>query len=146
MRDKITIGSTAKKIAVNDAGEYIVLDARDQRFMTELLDLVQNFKGMEQVYQDGLDKINAMPTDTEEQRVAKCAAACKFNSDVCEDLRQRVDKLFKDDVCRKVFGPITPGVYEFAQFFEQLAPIVKQAQEERAARIRKYTDRYHRKE
>ncbi len=146
MSEKISIGSTAKKIAVNDAGEYISFDARDQAFMTELLDLVQNFKGMEQVYQEGLDRINAMPTGTEEERVAKCAAACKFNSDVCEDLRQRVDKLFKDDVCRKVFGPITPGIYEFAEFFEQLAPIVKQAQEERAARIRKYTARYHRKE
>lgn len=140
---KISVGSTAKKIAVNDAGEYITIDARDQAFMTGLLDLVQDFKSMEGTYQEGLDKVNAMPTGTEEDRVAKCAAACTFNSEVCEGLRERVDKLFKDDVCRKVFGPITPGIYEFAEFFEQLAPIVKQAQAERLARIRKYTDRYH---
>jgi len=140
---KISVVRGEKRIEVNDQGEYIILPLGDQAFMSGLIGLVQSFKGMESSYQAGFDKINAMPTSTEAEQIDKCAAACKFNTEVCDELREKVDSLFKDEVCRKVFGPITPGLYEFAQFFNQLAPFVQKAQEERFAHIRKYTDRYH---
>lgn len=140
---KISVDRGEKRIEVNDQGEYITLPLGDQAFMSGLMSLVQSFRGMESTYQAEFDKINTMPTLTEAERVDKCAAACKFNAEVCEEMREKVDSLFKDEVCRKVFGPITPGLYEFAQFFNQLAAFVKKAQEERFARIRKYTERYH---
>lgn len=114
--------------------------------MSALMDLVQDFKGMESTYQAGFDKINAMPTSTEAEQVERCAAACKFNAEVCGELQKKVDTLFGDGACRKVFGPGTPGLFEFAQFFNQLAPIVKGAQEERWAHVLKYVDRYRKKE
>jgi len=140
---KISVDREEKRIQVNDQVEYIVLPLGDQTFMKELLELVQSFSGMESTYQEGFDKINAMPTSTQAEQVDKCAAACKFNADVCRELKEKVDGLFKDEVCRKVFGPGIPGLYEFSQFFSQLAPIVKKAQEERTAHVRKYIDRYH---
>lgn len=143
---KISIDRKVKKIEVNDQGEYISLPLADQDFMSALMDLVQDFKGMEGAYQAGFDKINAMPTSTEEEQIDRCAAACEFNAKTCKELQEKVDKLFGDGACRKVFGPGTPGLFEFAQFFTQLAPIVKGAQEERWARVNKYIDRYRKKE
>ncbi len=139
---KISVAREEKRIQVNDQGEFIIIPLGDQAFMAELLELVQSFSGMESSYQAGLDKINAMPTSTQAEQVDRCAAACKFNADTCRNLMEKIDQLFKDDVCRKVFGPGIPGLFEFAQFFRQLAPIVKKAQEERTAHVRKYIDRY----
>ena len=144
--DKITISSGVKKIQVNDSRECITFDTRDQGFLAEMVALTKYFEAKRPEYQAKLAEIEAMPSSTQEEQIARAAAACDFNMKVCEHLKQQVDNIFHDEVCRKVFGNITPTVDVFAEFFLQLAPIVRIAQMERQEKVRKYTDKYRRGE
>ena len=101
---------------------------------------------IEAAEQGGFDVLSMPVERTQEEQIARAAAACDFNMKVCEHLKQQVDNIFHDEVCRKVFGNITPTVDAFAEFFLQLAPIVRTAQAERQEKVRKYTDKYRRGE
>lgn len=48
---------------------------------------------------------------------------------VCQQMKERVDAVFADEVCRKAFGNITPGLDAFSEFFEKLSPFVLEYQE-----------------
>lgn len=140
--EKITISNSAKKIQVNEAGEYIVVDARDQDFIAGLLEIIQTFEEKKPAYQKRMEDIQSMPSATNDELIAKGLAACRVNKEICEDLKIKVNNIFHDDVCRKLFGNITPSVMAFAEFFEQLSPIVRNAQAEQYEKIKKYTDKY----
>ena len=139
---KITLQSGVKRIQVNENGDCITFDTRDQGFLAEMVALTKYFEAKRPEYRE----IEAMPSSTQEEQIARAAAACDFNMKVCEHLKQQVDNIFHDEVCRKVFGNITPTVDAFAEFFLQLAPIVRTAQAERQEKVRKYTDKYRRGE
>lgn len=142
MTNKITVDSGIKKIEVNDKGECITFSTRDQAFIVGLVALVQDFDKKKEEYRAKLAEVEAMPSDTQEEQIARAVAACDFNMKICGQLKQQVDETFHDDVCRKVFGDITPTVDAFAEFFIQLAPLVSIAQAEQHERVRKYTDKY----
>ena len=140
--EKISISKSAKKIQVNDMGEYIIVDARDQDFVAGFLELLQDFEAKKPEYQKRMEEIQNMPCATNDELLAKGLAACRVNKEICEELKSKVNDIFKEDACRKIFGNITPSVMAFAEFFEQLSPIVKNAQAEQYENIKKYTDKY----
>ena len=69
-------------------------------------------------------------------------AVSAFSAQLCRELKTEVDAAFRDHVCEKVFGNITPSLELFAEFFRQLHPFIKEAAVERNKRIRKYTEKY----
>lgn len=145
----LKVNSQAKKIKVNDNGEYIVLNLDDQRFLPDLLDLMNDFKRIAAENEDRVKVVEAMPEDTEQEKMEKVAASAAVNLEVCKELSTRVDKTFRDCVCRKVFGDIVPSVASFAEFFDQIGALVKRFAEEQKAerdkRVQKYTGKYHQK-
>ena len=140
MADKITL-TGPKKIQVND-NEYITFDSRDRAFMDGLLELVQDFEEHQAEYQAQSDKIAAMPVSTPQEQVARALAASKFNAEICGKLRERIDSVFHDTVCKKVFGDIEPTLDTYAEFFFQLTPLIRSAQAERQEKLRKYIEKY----
>ena len=152
MNEQITslrVERQAKKIQVNDQGEYIVLNLDDQQFLPELLGLMNDFKGIAEKNENRAREIDEMPDGTDKEYMAKAEKSAAFNLEVCEELKQRVDQTFHDDVCRKVFGDIVPSIAAFAEFFDQLGELIKKFTEERRAvqneRVAKYTAKYHQK-
>lgn len=150
MNEQITslrVERQAKKIQVNDQGEYIVLNLDDQQFLPELLGLMNDFKGIAEKNEARVHEIEAMPDGTDKEYMAKVEASAAFNLEVCKVLKQRIDQTFHDDVCRKVFGNIIPSITAFAEFFDQLGELIKKFTEERRAvqneRVAKYTAKYH---
>ena len=60
-------------------------------------------------------------------------------------MKDRVDALFGDEVCRKVFGDIVPSMAAFSDFFDQLAPFMEEYGRERADESRRRVERYTKK-
>nr|DAP48745.1 MAG TPA: hypothetical protein [Bacteriophage sp.] len=141
MADKIVL-TGPKKVQVNENGDYITFDSRDSAFMDKLLEIVQEFEANREQYQSKIDEISTMPADSTQEQVAKSLAASKLNAEICGRLREKIDSAFHDTVCRKVFGDIEPTLDAFAEFFFQLTPIIRAAQQERNEKLRKYIDKY----
>lgn len=131
-----------KTIEVNDQGESIAVNLNDAAMMTEYLSLIGEFE-------EASKKVAAMTADltgAPEERLQKVKDAAALNLEVCTKLKGRVDEVFHDEVCRKVFGDIVPALPSFADFFAQLGALMREFNDERAAesqaRIAKYTEKY----
>ncbi len=140
--DKITLQSGIKRIQVNESGDCITFDARDQGFTERFMKLLKDFSDKKAEYDSKITNIQSMPCDTEEQQIAKAATALEFNSAVCSWMTEKINAVFLDDVKQKVFGDITPTGEAWAEFMYQLAPIVQKAKVEQSERVRKYTAKY----
>ena len=144
---KISIERGVKKIQVNDEGECILLPMGDQAFISDLLALTRNFDAVSAQYYERVSEIEKMPDSTQREALEKVSALAAANLEICNTLKASVDATFRDEVCRKVFGNITPSLSAFTEFFAQLSSLVQtfgaELNEERRAKIEKYTAKYH---
>lgn len=143
----ISVSKNVKRIKVNEDGEFITLNLDDQAVIPRLIGLMKEFEAAADEYTKKSAEIADLPEETVEEHNSKIAASAAFNLEVCTELKQKVDAAFQDDVCRKVFGDITPSVTAFAEFFAQLGDLLKkfskESEGERQKRIDKYTAKYH---
>lgn len=144
MSDKISVNSGVKVIEVNDQGETISLPLGDQAFTNGLVELMQMFSDKAGEVAQACKNI-----DISEDAAAKAeqlSAVASLNMKVCAELKERVDALFGDEACRKVFGDIVPGMAAFSDFFDQLAPFIeeygREKEEKLRQRLEKYTKKY----
>ncbi|MBS1474010.1 MAG: hypothetical protein HP058_03720 [Massilimaliae sp.] len=132
----IRVNTGAKKIEVNDEGEYIILNFGDQDFPNRfyaMLDRVQERvdkaaeeeKEIKNRYESGSDEL--------------IRAMSSFSCDLHRYIANEIDALFGAETCRKVFGDIVPGLELFEDFFDQLMPFFKEYGEARAQRLNKYS-------
>lgn len=122
--NKINISSGVKRIEVNDAGEYITLPVGDDSFIqrfTSMMDEIQ--KQAEKLKMDEQDILGSM---------ANLVA-------VDESIKEKIESLFGEGTCRKVFGDILPGIDMFLEFFEQLLPFIEEHQKSRTEKMNKYS-------
>ncbi|NCE65403.1 hypothetical protein D1159_12650 [Pseudoflavonifractor sp. 524-17] len=132
----IRVNTGAKRIEVNDNGDYITLNFGDQsfpdRFFTTM-DKIQEFakeadpqeKEIRAQHEAGSESLNR--------------ALFALYKDVHLRISAEVDHLFGPDTCKKVFGDIVPGIELFDDFFTQLMPYFEEFSKERAQRMSKYS-------
>lgn len=137
--DKLRVSSSARRIEVNDEGEYITLDLGDQAFLPSLMEIIDDFNAQMPEYQKRAEELDAEPDETEEQRFDKQRKALAYNLEIHRKLRDRLDGVFHDEVCRKVFGGIVPPIDAYAEFFELLTPFIQKYGRERAQKMGKYS-------
>ena len=142
MSDKITLTSGLKKIQVNENGDCIQFDARDQGFADRFAKLLKDFNTKRDEYEAQVAEIRAMPTETQTQQIDAALKALEFNSALCGWMAGEINAVFNDDVKQKVFGDITPTGEAWAEFLWQLAPIIQEARAEQSERVRKHTAKY----
>ena len=140
--DKITLQSGVKRIQVNENGDFITFDARDQGFTERFMKLMKDFTNKKAEYDAKIEDLQSMPCDTEKEQLTRATVALEFNSSVCNWMAEQINAVFQDDVKQKVFGDITPTGEAWAEFMYQLAPIVQVAKAEQSERVRKYTAKY----
>lgn len=137
----IMIDAGTKVIGVNDNGETILLPLGDQEFTRSFLKLMQEFS---EKAQEISEQIKAVKEDTD--KVTQLVTVADLNLTICRQMKERVDAVFADEVCRKVFGDIVPGLDAFSEFFEKLSPFVlehqKNMRDKSEERIKKYTEKY----
>lgn len=139
----INVIKNTKKIKVNEAGEYLVLNFDDQEFIPRLMALINDVENMAQngIAQEA--ELNAMSETNEKEFYSKITAKANYDLKVCRELKEKIDATFQDEVCRKVFGNIVPSVALYAEFFAQLKTVIIGFAEESKNKIRKHTEKYH---
>ena len=65
--DRITLQSGVKQIQVNENGDCITFDARDQGFTERFMNLLKDFTNKKAEYDAEIKELQSMPCDTEEQ-------------------------------------------------------------------------------
>lgn len=132
----IRVNTGAKKIEVNDQGDFIVLDLGDSSFPDRFFSMTDRVKAK-------ADEAAAAAKELESRyepgsEPALRAAAALFRK-LHEDVAAEVDAFFGPDTCKKVFGDIVPSIELFDDFFTQLMPYFEQFGKERAQRLSKYS-------
>lgn len=142
----LSVSKNIKRIQVNEAGEYITMNLNDQEFVPRLIRLMKEFEAAADECNEKSSIIDVMPEETQQERMKKIEAAADFKLQICREMKGKVDDAFQDEVCRKVFGHVTPSVAAFAEFFDQIGALLKrfgdEKAEERRRKIAKYTDKY----
>lgn len=138
-KDSFRISTGAKRIEVNDEGEYITLNLGDQSFLPRLSAIIDNFNAKLPKYESRAKELDSVATENEQDDFKKLKAMAEYNEKIHRDLMTEVDEAFADEVCRKVFGNIVPSMDMFAEFFEQLSPYVQKFGQERATKMSKYS-------
>lgn len=130
--DSIRVNTGAKRIEVNDDGEYITLNFGDQTFPTRYFAMLDDFQAREPEFTKQAQEIDKReyPSDIDKSR-----AIAAFNLEMHEYFRDKIDGLFGAETCRKVFGDIVPGIELYSDFLEQLAPFFDAYGKERSKKI-----------
>lgn len=132
----IRVATGAKRIEVNDDGDYITLDFSDNSFPDRFFAMVDRVQELANEAVPEAEKIEAQCERGSEGYMRATAALWRK---VHEDIMAEVDEFFGPGTCRKVFGNIVPGVELYNDFFNQLKPYVEGAVRERAQRMSKYS-------
>lgn len=125
MNGKIRISNGVKKIEVNDDGEFILLPVSDDGFVLSF------YRLMEDIKKRGNELSEEIGGEETVDSVEKIVA-------VEREIKQKVDALFGDGTCKKVFGDILPSMDLFVEFFGSLVPFLEEYKNERTAKMEKY--------
>lgn len=132
----IRVATGAKRIEVNDDGDYIVLDFSDNSFPDRFFAMVDRVQERANKAVPEAEKIDAQHEKGSEGYMRATAALWRK---VHEEIMDEIDKFFGPGTCKKVFGDIVPGIELYEDFFSQLTPYFEQAGKERAQRMSKYS-------
>lgn len=139
---EIRIGRSAKRIKVNDAGEYITLDFDDQGFLPRFFGLVETVQKTVAAAAEKEAELNATPEISDQNLYAKAMAKAQLNLEICKEIGAQIDAVFGDEVCRKVFGDIVPSVDHYVEFFAQLKTLIAKFAQERREKMQRHTAPY----
>lgn len=132
----IRVNNGAKKIEVNDNGDYITLDFGDNSFPDRFFNLIDN---VEKRAEEAIPAAQKIAEEHEENSEAFMRETAALWRKVHEDIMEEVDAFFGPGTCKKVFGDIVPGVELYDDFFRQLMPYFEEFSRERAAKLEKYS-------
>ena len=132
--DSIRIDTGAKRIEVNDEGEYITLNFADQSLPTRFFAMADEFQAKEPEYHAKAEAIDANTDLTEYERMR---ATAQLNLEFHTYFKEQIDALFGANTCRKVFGDIVPGVELYGDFLTQITPYFEKYGKERAKKLQK---------
>lgn len=144
MNDSIRISNAPgrKIIEVNDSGDTIVLELGSLKFMGELLTIFKEFG-------DGAKAISAQLESADERSLDEISKIAEQADEACVKIAAKIDGLFGDGTCRKVFGRTDPGIYELTDFLGQVGELIRKfgaESDEINQKIAKHTEKYRVKE
>lgn len=132
----IRVNSGAKRIEVNDSGDYIILNFSDSSFPDRFFTMLDHVQDQaDEAEQRGKTLQEQYPQNSMEGMRALSA----LYRELYEGIAAEVDALFGPDTCKKVFGEIVPDIELFDEFFTQLRPYIEEFGKERAQRLSKYS-------
>ena len=132
--DSIRVHTGAKRIEVNDEGEYITLNFADQSFVPRFFAMLDHFAARQTEYETRGAEID---NDTSLEPMERSKKVFQLLLDLHLELKEQVDNLFGPDTCKKVFGDIVPSLELYSQFFDLISPYFSEYAKERNAMITK---------
>ena len=135
----IRVNTGAKKIEVNDNGDFIMLNLNDEGFAKRYLDMLDFFQEKARELEPQFKLIDEQEETFDNMGISNdVKQAIKLSTDFHEKIRDCIDNVFGKDACLKVFGPILPSSEMYFDFFEQIAPYFEAFGKERAKKTNKY--------
>lgn len=132
----IRVNTGAKRIEVNDNGDYIVLNLGDASFADRFFEMADR---VQEKTSAAVPRAQKIEDDTEAGSEERIRAASRLFRELYESVMEEIDGFFGNGTCKKVFGDIVPGIELYDDFFTQLMPYFEQAGKERAQRMKKYS-------
>lgn len=132
----IRVSTGAKRIEVNDEGDYIVLNFNDHSFPERFFAMLDRVQALAE---EAAPQEQVIRQQYEAGSMELLRALTSLDSELHRKISTEVDSLFGPGTCRKVFGDIVPGVELYDDFFSQLMPWFEQFSSERAQRMSKYS-------
>lgn len=128
---ELQVDNGLRKIKVNDEGEYIEVSVNDSTFFDRFADLLVWISDKEkELEQYGEDH----KTDTlEDMEVIR--EVVRKRTETYQECCQRLDMLFGEGCCRKVFGDIVPDDLLIMDFLEQVTPVIEELGKERNKKL-----------
>lgn len=128
---ELQVDTGVRRIKVNEAGEYIELSVNDSTFFDRFADLLvwigDKEKELEQYGE-------AHKADTLED-TGVIREIVRKRTETYRECCQRLDLLFGEGCCWKVFGNIVPDDLLIMDFLEQLTPAIEALGKERNKRL-----------
>ncbi|RGE56186.1 MULTISPECIES: DUF6673 family protein [Eisenbergiella] len=124
---ELQVDNGLRKIKVNDEGEYIEVSVNDSTFFDRFADLLVWVGDKEKELKQYGDTHKA---DTlEDMEVVR--EVMRKRTQTYQECCQRLDVLFGEGCCRKVFGNVVPDDLLIMDFLEQLTPVIEELGKER---------------
>ncbi len=135
--DELQIENWTRQIKVNENGDTIQYSLANSAFYDELISFAQWIQSDElraQAEEVTRQQENMKKSDGKfDLNAASLASAVELNMSkaACE----KIDKMFGENACKKVFGDIIPQMDIIVAFLNAVIPIVKKNAEERSKKI-----------
>lgn len=143
---KLNISRNIKKLLIGDGPEYIAIDLDDQTLLLSLTQMTKELQASMPGYETRAKEIDALPTETVDEQIAKLTAMNELNTEVSGILVEKLNAAFHENVCQKVYGNIQPDIYALSELLVQLCEETRAAMEEKnkaqSEKLRKYTAKY----
>ena len=128
----LRVNNNIKKIEVNDKGEYIEISLSNAKFFDEFADLISWISKKQ-------EEIEQMPDP--EESIEGLAKITKIRAVFLKEMAEKLDRIFGEGACKKIFGDIVPDEILVADFIEQITPFVEMLAKERNEKL---TNKYNR--
>lgn len=131
----IKADSGVKKIKVNDAGEYIELSLTD-------VTLFERFTGLLDWFEIKQAELNQFGADFEvrhandDDNTKAVVEVIHKRTELFTECCKKIDEVFGEGCCRKVFGNIIPDELPIMDFFEQMTSIMQRMAAERGEKLK----------
>lgn len=128
---ELHVDNGLRKIKVNDSGEYIEVSVNDSTFFDRFADLLVWLGAKEkEVVQFSEEHKTDDTTNPEAIR-----ELVRKRTEAYRDCCQRLDILFGEGCCRKVFGDVVPDDILIMDFLDQIAPVIEELGRERNKKL-----------
>lgn len=124
--EKIRIQRNIKRIEVNDEGECITLDFNDQSLPYRFLRMLKEIHAKQREFEEKLDGEDSV------------YSAVEFEHEINLYFKAKIDELFGEGTCRKVYGDILPSIEMHADFLTQLTPYFEEYAKQRREKMSRY--------
>lgn len=128
--EKIRIARNVKRIEVNDKGEFIELDFDDQSLPYRFMETMKDIYAKKQEFDR---KIAA-----DDGKNININSIIELEYEVNLYFKARIDILFGEGTCRKVYGDILPSVDMHIELLNQLLPYFEEYTKKRREKMSRY--------
>lgn len=145
MSDKIgslRVDKGIRRIEVNDDGECIEISLNDPTFFERFASFIgwlekeqKEFMDWNDRFQESCQELTIREDDGEHLNIRALEEYAGKKVELSRNICGRLDILFGENCCRKVFGNIQPDENSIADFIEQITPILQKLADERSQNI-----------
>lgn len=129
--DSLRAETGIKTIEVNDNGECISFSVIDNNFFQTFYDFIVWMESQEDVIAN-MAKENESEKKDDLEYIGKII---KARGDIVKEACAKIDAIFGEDACKKVFCGIVPDFYAISDFLEKVTPFISKYAKERHENI-----------